>query len=173
MPLTVSCFSKIQIGLTFLVPAHPGSPGQRAVKRVCVGGGGWYGYLSGARCRLAYGPVDATGPLNESVCVQQTEPLDLSVVRPRSSDARQVKSALGYPCSQCTYVSKRASDLRRHQLVHCSSKRYRCPYCVGERSYKLQFDLGRHMAKVRAVNCFRCRYFYCVVEIRDSYYACI
>ena len=36
VPLTVSCFSKIQIGFTFLVPAHPGSPGQRAVKRVCV-----------------------------------------------------------------------------------------------------------------------------------------
>ena len=26
--LTVSCFSKIQIGFTFLVPAHPGSPGK-------------------------------------------------------------------------------------------------------------------------------------------------
>ena len=36
LPLTVSCFSKIQIGFTFQVPAHPGSPGQRAVKRVCV-----------------------------------------------------------------------------------------------------------------------------------------
>ena len=36
LPLTVSCFSKIQIGFTFLVPAHPGSPGQRAVKRMCV-----------------------------------------------------------------------------------------------------------------------------------------
>jgi len=36
LPLTVSCFSKIQIGFTFLVPAHPGSPGQRAVKRVWV-----------------------------------------------------------------------------------------------------------------------------------------
>ena len=36
VPLTVSCFSKIQIGFTFLVPAHPGSPEQRAVKRVCV-----------------------------------------------------------------------------------------------------------------------------------------
>jgi len=36
LPLTVSCVSKIQIGFTFLVPAHPGSPGQRAVKRVCV-----------------------------------------------------------------------------------------------------------------------------------------
>ena len=36
LPLTVTCFSKIQIGFTFLVPAHPGSPGQRAVKWVCV-----------------------------------------------------------------------------------------------------------------------------------------
>ena len=36
LPLTVSCFSKIQIGFTFLVPAHPGSPGQRAVKWACV-----------------------------------------------------------------------------------------------------------------------------------------
>jgi len=36
LSLTVSCFSKIQIGFTFLVPAHPGSPGQRAIKRVCV-----------------------------------------------------------------------------------------------------------------------------------------
>jgi len=36
LPLTISCFSKIQIGFTFLVPAHPGSPEKRAVKRVCV-----------------------------------------------------------------------------------------------------------------------------------------
>jgi len=33
LPLTVSCFSKIQIGFTFLVP---GRPGLRAVKQVCV-----------------------------------------------------------------------------------------------------------------------------------------
>ena len=34
LPLTVSCFIKIQIGFTFLVLAYPGNPGQRAVKRV-------------------------------------------------------------------------------------------------------------------------------------------
>ena len=34
--LTVSCFSKIQIGFTFLVLAHLGSPGKRAVKCACV-----------------------------------------------------------------------------------------------------------------------------------------
>ena len=36
LPFTVSCFSKIQIGITFLVLAHLGSPGKRAVKWVCV-----------------------------------------------------------------------------------------------------------------------------------------
>ena len=36
LPLTVSCFSKIQICFTFPVPAHPGRPGQRATKWVWV-----------------------------------------------------------------------------------------------------------------------------------------
>jgi len=38
LSLTVSCFSKIQIGFTFLVglPAHLGSPRQKALKWVCV-----------------------------------------------------------------------------------------------------------------------------------------
>ena len=36
-PLTVSCFSKIQIGFTFLVPAHLGSPGKGPLN-VCVMG---------------------------------------------------------------------------------------------------------------------------------------
>jgi len=37
LPLTVSCFSKIQIGFTFLVPADPGSPGKGPLKEcVCV-----------------------------------------------------------------------------------------------------------------------------------------
>ena len=34
--LTVSCFTKIQIGFTFLVPAHLGSPAKGAIKQVCV-----------------------------------------------------------------------------------------------------------------------------------------
>ena len=36
LPLTVCCFSKIQIGFTFTEPAHLGSPGKRAVKLVWV-----------------------------------------------------------------------------------------------------------------------------------------
>ena len=35
LPLTVSCFSKIQIGFTVLVPAHLGSPGKGLLK-VCA-----------------------------------------------------------------------------------------------------------------------------------------
>ena len=35
LPLTVSSFSKIQIGFTFLVPAHPGSPGE-GLLNTCV-----------------------------------------------------------------------------------------------------------------------------------------
>ena len=40
LPLTVSCFSKIQIGFTFLVSAHLGSPGKGPLNGcvcVCVG----------------------------------------------------------------------------------------------------------------------------------------
>jgi len=36
LPLTVSCFSKIQIGFTFLVPAHPGRGRQRVCVCMCV-----------------------------------------------------------------------------------------------------------------------------------------
>jgi len=38
LPITVSCFGKIQIGFTFLVPADPGSPGKGPLNGsvVCV-----------------------------------------------------------------------------------------------------------------------------------------
>jgi len=37
LPLTVSCFSEIQIGFTFLVPAHLGGPGKGPLNGcVCV-----------------------------------------------------------------------------------------------------------------------------------------
>jgi len=52
LQLTVSCFTKIQIGVTFLVPAHLGSPGKRAVKQVCVN---WF----------VNGHVRTSGPLIE------------------------------------------------------------------------------------------------------------
>jgi len=51
LPLTISWSSKIQIGFTFLVPTHLGSPGQRAVKRGCV----WITRLNGYHLS---GPVE-------------------------------------------------------------------------------------------------------------------
>ena len=36
LPLTVSCFSKIQICFTFLVPAHPGSPREKGPLNGCM-----------------------------------------------------------------------------------------------------------------------------------------
>jgi len=36
LPLTVSCLSKIQIGFNFLVPAYPGSPGNKGPLNRCV-----------------------------------------------------------------------------------------------------------------------------------------
>ena len=48
LPLTVSCFSKIQIGFTFLVPAHLGSPGKGPLNGcVCV-----YVCINAQQCQL-------------------------------------------------------------------------------------------------------------------------
>ena len=57
LPLTVSCFSKVQIGFTFLVPAHPGSLGERAVKGVYV----YYSVCLFMSYYSPYGNVTSTG----------------------------------------------------------------------------------------------------------------
>ena len=57
LPLTVSCFSKIQIGFTFVVAAHLGSPGKRAIKRVYVIGI-YYQYYFTSASRDENGQVD-------------------------------------------------------------------------------------------------------------------
>ena len=44
LPLTISCFSKIQIGFTFLVPAHLGSPGKGPLNG-CVYTDVWYNMM--------------------------------------------------------------------------------------------------------------------------------
>ena len=63
LPLTVSCFSKIQIGLTLLVLAHLGSPGKGAVKRVCV-------------CVCVYAWLQFTADLYQIWHVASIDPLD-------------------------------------------------------------------------------------------------
>jgi len=68
LPLTVSCFIKIQTGFTFVVPVYLGSPGKRPLNG-CVCAltllvGQQEGHPAckklGVQCRLAYGPADAT-----------------------------------------------------------------------------------------------------------------
>ena len=62
LPLTVSCFSEIQIGFTFLVPTYLGSPGKRAVKRVCVS---WcMDQAGGVRSRSTVSPPLRRSPLS-------------------------------------------------------------------------------------------------------------
>ena len=76
LPLTVSCFSKIQIGFTFLVLAYPGSPGKRAVKRVCV-------------C-VYYDGTDRQADVSESATVAVTEQYAAAACRrDRQTDRRQ------------------------------------------------------------------------------------
>ena len=53
LPLTVSCFSKIQIGFTFLVPVHLDSHGKTAVKRVCVTVTVFYLLTCGDNCQMS------------------------------------------------------------------------------------------------------------------------
>ena len=74
LPLTVFCFRKIQIGFTFLVPTRLGSPGKRAVERVCVRWGidtdaVWVGWLAG---RLG-GDWSSAGSVVERLATTVTE----------------------------------------------------------------------------------------------------
>jgi len=61
LPLIVSCFSKIQIGFTFLVPAYPGSPGK----------GPFYGRMY--VCILLSNSVTHSNSSEVSGCLQETE----------------------------------------------------------------------------------------------------
>ena len=67
LPLTVSCFSKIQIGFAFLVPAPPGSPGQRAIKWlcVCVWGGGIKPQLNQSTFKCSKHKLNCKNPTTE------------------------------------------------------------------------------------------------------------
>ena len=49
LPLTVSCFSKIQIGFTFLVPVHLGSPGKGPLNGCVCGTTVMQDFISGVK----------------------------------------------------------------------------------------------------------------------------
>jgi len=83
LPLTVSCFSKIQIGFTFLVPAHLGSPGKGPLNG-CV-----YVCINAQQCQL----TKRLARDNASDCVDM-EQSRLSVLL-RVSDFGGVQTARG------------------------------------------------------------------------------
>ena len=74
LTLTVSCFSKIQIGFTFLVPAHLGSSGKRAVRRVCVF---YFTVVYRHQNDISIGPVILHGtPMRPTLTRRQTLTVD-------------------------------------------------------------------------------------------------
>ena len=81
-PLTVSCSSKTQIGFTFLVPAHLGSPGKRAVKWVCVCG---CVYNSGVLPTVCDVSVCVIGMVPRRWSLVQAELLPAEVMRSRAA----------------------------------------------------------------------------------------
>ena len=103
LPLTASCFSKIQIGFTFLVPAHLGSPGKRAVKRVCVCV--CVCVLSANGCSLLHVALRKSACLSEALIHR----LDREQLTPRlinqrnafSSEVRRLHTAV----SKCRFIA--------------------------------------------------------------------
>jgi len=97
LPLTVSCFSKIQIGFNFLVPAHLGCPGQRA----CV-----------THTHTFNGPVSGTTRVSRiQVCTllqtdnhTSTPPLSsLQAGCPSCRPTNSVKALKALICCQCLH----------------------------------------------------------------------
>jgi len=103
LPLTVSCFSKIQFGFTFLVPAHPGSPGKRAVKRVFVVGS-------------FYTRNEALVVVNLITAASCNQPL--SVERPATLWLTKPVLTIQRPYKQrrCSHTSPRQSTFNRCRL---------------------------------------------------------
>ena len=119
----VSCFSKIQIGFTFLVPAHPGSPGQRAVKRVCVH------LLADVLMQAGHTPVQVVPPRCDTLL-----PCPSALVQPwsagRGSQATNGTSRLGLSVPQ-HYT--RNDGRRRGQRTAGNAAGWTiatCPYCA-------------------------------------------
>ena len=105
LPLTVSCFSEIQIGFTSLVPAHPGSPGQR--------------------------------PLNGCVCIRACDTaVNTRILLPERW------------CKDCTFFSLNQNTEQKHMQL------YGLPF-PHESSVELRKDKSRPLAGVNALSCLQ------------------
>ena len=117
LPLTVSCFRKIQIGFTFLVPAHPGSPGKRAVKRVCVcllplqlilKTGRFSPLISGMTGHPDKNPVYIDVPATRSGCVYKPVCESLGSQSHCTPCSRHIKSLQWLTSAACSVVAVNA-----------------------------------------------------------------
>ena len=113
LPLTVSCFSKIQIGFTFLVPAHLGSPRKRAVKWVCV---------------CFYPPLTAT-TLHDELCRWFCKVFEAFWHYGIVMQEYRLSAVLLVACSHC-YLCQ--FKLRRFLLADCIARRVKpeSVYCL-------------------------------------------
>ena len=129
LPLTVSCFRKIQIGFSFLVPAHSGSPGKRAVKgprararvRACV-----------RACVRVWLPRDPTsyGESRQSriLSIDGRDPADTLVAHSMKTEE---------DCDTCSMERAHSSGQRRQTWAQV------CNYCN---------ELGRYGVDIAALS---------------------
>ena len=93
LPLTVSCFGKIQIGFTFLVPAHLGSPGKGPLN----------GCVCFCVCVCVCVPVAVSWPvaLRAHRCTQHTDRQTDACYAQFTPPARRDKTVLSVSCLAC------------------------------------------------------------------------
>jgi len=84
LPPVISCFSKIQIGLTFLVHAYPGCSQKEVIKRICR-------YLDSTAILQSISCVDSNRHAHEMKCVNDGCKLS-AMVEPRSNAADKQQS---------------------------------------------------------------------------------
>jgi len=117
LQLTVSCFSKIHIGFTFMVSAHPGSPGQSAVERVCVRACMYVCALTSATVMVATDRIAAAAQIDPSY-----SPCNVNV-RPHDPWAHASSLLRKRYCNRFSRFCKARGCTEPHKsyAVHCFS----------------------------------------------------
>ena len=119
LPLTVSGFSKIQIGFTFLVPAHPGSPGQ--------------GPLNGCACVCCVTQVEQCSVRSRSVSRRVGSELYMNW--PRKSTSHWSALSTGSVILSCCSASPKGSHA---YYTHIHAQTFNCPLSGTTRSGRYQ-----------------------------------
>jgi len=123
LPLTVSCFSKIQIGFTFLVLAHLGSPGKGPLNGcvcVCVLFIGFMFYILYVPVMLAQSSAILLFPRTRAGAGILASVLHVTCERNQQSDANQRQSSSRMQAADPTHIGTTAQSRRRrtdHVLI--------------------------------------------------------